>query len=357
MHTTKESLVRVGIDGLGRAGWHLHGGTLADLPEKYTVVGVSDPLMERHRDPRERFGCRCWTSLDNLLEDDEIELVIVAVPTHLHAEHAIRALEAGKHVLVEKPMAHSLAEADRMIEAAEKAGRLLTVNQNYRFTPDFVTIQDVLASGKLGRIILVRMAWHAYSRRWDWQTIKDLGGGQLNNAGAHAVDRALLLMGDAEPEVWCQTECTDLFAGDAESHAKILLRADSAPMVDIELTNACAYPQDEWLIMGTQGGLSGSYAELRWKYLDPDLLTPRQARREPTAARSYNQEELPWREVVCDLSTDPSAGHRKVYLNLYATLREGKPLAVTAESVRQQIAVLEICRESDGQWRTLPSRA
>jgi predicted dehydrogenase len=254
-------------------------------------------------------------------------------------------------------MAHSLAEADRMIEAAEKAGRLLTVNQNYRFTPDFVTIQDVLASGKLGRIVLVRMAWHAYSRRWDWQTIKDLGGGQLNNAGAHAVDRALLLMGDADPEVWCHTECTALFAGDAESHAKILLRADDAPQIDIELTNVCAYPQDEWLVMGTQGGLRGSYAELRWKYLDPDLLTPRRARREPTAARSYNREDLPWREVVCDLSMDPSAGHRKVYLNLYATLREGKPLAVTAESVRRQIAVLEICRASDPQWRTLLGRA
>jgi hypothetical protein len=158
-------------------------------------------------------------------------------------------------------------------------------------------------------------------------------------------------MGDAEPEIWCHTERTPVFAGDAESHAKILLRADDAPMVDIELTNACACPQDEWLVMGTQGGLSGSYAKLRWKYLDPDLLMPREALREPTAARSYNKEELPWREVICDLSTDPSAGHRKSYLHLYGTLREGRPLAVTPQSVRRQIAVLEACRASSPEWR------
>jgi predicted dehydrogenase len=308
-------------------------------------------MMERHREAEACFGCRCFQRLDDLLKDNEVDLVVVAVPSHLHAEHAIRALEAGKHVLVEKPMADNLADADRMIEAAEKAGRILTVNQNYRFTPDFVTIQDVLASGKLGRIILVRMAWHAYARRWDWQTISALGGGQLNNAGAHAVDRALLLMGDAEPEVWCHTESTPLFAGDAESHVKILLRAESAPMIDIELTNACAYPQDEWLVMGTRGGLSGSYAKLQWKYVDPELLAPREALPEPTAARSYNKEELPWRAVVCDLSADPSAGHRKGYLHLYAALREGKPLAVTPESVRRQIAVLEACRVSSPEWQ------
>ena len=104
--------------------------------------------------------------------------------------------------------------------------------------------------------------------------------------------------------------------------------------------------------MGTRGGLTGSYCQLRWRYLDPDLLAPRAPLREPTAARSYNKEKLPWREVVCDLSADPSAGHRKGYLHLHGSLREGQPLAVTAESVRRQIAVLEACRASTPEWRT-----
>jgi predicted dehydrogenase len=232
-----------------------------------------------------------------------------------------------------------------MIQTAEESGRILTVNQNYRYTPDFVTIQEVIASGKLGRIILIRMAWHSFSRRWDWQTIKETGGGQLNNAGAHAVDRALLLLGDAEPEVFCHSECTPLYAGDAESHVKIVLCTDDGPMIDIELTSTCAYPQEEWLIMGTQGGLSGSASCLRWRYFDPDQLPVRVACRESTPSRTYNKEELPWREVACDLSADPGAGHRKVYLKLYSTLRGGKPLAITAQSVRRQIAVLEECRE------------
>ena len=134
--------------------------------------------------------------------------------------------------------------------------------------------------------------------------------------------------------------------GDAEDHVKVILRAPGAPLIDMEFSNACAYPQEIWLVMGTQGGLAGSHAQLRWKSIDPDVLPARQLSREPTPDRSYNREELPWVEETCDLSKEGHrTNNRRLYHRLYATLREGAPLAITPGSIRRQIAVLEACRQ------------
>jgi len=340
-----DSIVPVGIAGLGRAGWSIHALTIEAMTDKFRVVAVCDPDQGRQAEARDRFGCRAYSEFARMLQDDEVELVVVAAPTPVHMDYSIAAMEAGKHVLVEKPMADRLSYVDKMIEAANQTGQLLSVNQNYRNRPDFLKVREVIESGKLGRIILIRIAWHGFYRRWDWQTLTEFGGGQLNNYGAHVVDWASLLLGDAEPEIFCHVERTPLYSGDAESHVKIILQADNRPMIDIELTNACAYPQEEWLIMGTQGGLSGSRQKLCWKYFDPELLPPRPVSRQPTPDRSYNSEELPWREETCDFSADLGWGYEKVYLDLYASLRQGKPLAITSGSVRRQVATLEKCRE------------
>ena len=343
---TSREVVRVGIAGLGRSGWGIHVASLEALPAAYRVVGVHDPNAERVAEAEARLGCRGYRDFSSLLRDDAVELVVVAVPSHLHADAAVQALRAGKHVLVEKPFAVDLAEADRMIAAARETGLVLTGSQNYRYMADFLTIRETIASGKLGRVIQVRIAWHWFRRRWDWQTLKAFGGGSLNNDGSHVVDQALLLLGDAQPEVFCRMERTGLSSGDAEDHVKVILRAPGAPLIDMEFSNACAYPQDMWLVMGTNGTLVGSHAGLRWKYVDPRLLPARPVSEEPTPDRSYNREELPWVEETIDLSKERHIdSNKRLYLDLHATLREHRPLAVTPESIRRQLAVLERCRE------------
>ena len=316
------------------------------MPDEYRVMAVHDPNEARTDEAQVRLGCRGYQAFSDLLADDGIDLVVVAGPSHLHAEAAIAALRAGKHVLVEKPFATDLDSTDRMIAAAQETGRVLTGSQNYRYVADFLTIREVIASGKLGRIIQIRIAWHWFRRRWDWQTLKAFGGGTLNNDGSHAIDQALLLFGDATPEVYCQMERTPLSSGDAEDHVKVLLHAPGATTIDLEFSNACAYPQDMWLVMGTSGGLAGTHTALRWRYVDPRLLPPRPVSAEPTPDRSYNREELPWIEETADLSKERHTdSNKRLYHDLYATLRAHQPPAITAESVRRQIAVLQQCRE------------
>jgi scyllo-inositol 2-dehydrogenase (NADP+) len=346
MSQTTQSPIKAGIAGLGRAGWGIHANAMAGLEEQFAIVAVADLDPARQQEAQERFGCRAYAEYDDLVADDAVELMVVATPSQLHAANTVQALQAGKHVIVEKPMAPSLAEVDEMIAAATETDQVLTVNQNYRYAPDFQKIQEVLNSGVLGRVIEIRYSIHQFRRRWDWQTLKEYGGGILNNHGAHVIDWAMLLIDDPEPEVFCHMEATPLYAGDADSHAKVVLKPASGPLVDIELTHACTYPQAHCLVMATQGSLVSDRGTVRWKFFDPDEAPSLVLDTQPTPDRSYNREELPWQEEVSHPADEGyGGGVIQLYRELYSAIREGAPLAITPESVRRQVSVLEKCRE------------
>ncbi|MEM1582027.1 MAG: Gfo/Idh/MocA family oxidoreductase [Candidatus Bathyarchaeia archaeon] len=336
--------IRVGIGGLGRSGWNIHAEIFEALSDKYQVIAVSDPIEERRREAVARFGCKSYPEFEHLIKDEEIDLVVVATPSHLHASHTIMALESGKNVVCEKPMATSLSEADRMIEASERTGNILVIFQNSLFAPDYLKVKEVILSGKLGRIILVKIYNHTFSRRWDWQTLRKFGGGELRNNGVHLIAQALEIIGDKEPEVFCDLQRA-LTLGDAEDHVKILLKAPNSPLIDIEMTRACAYPQDKWLVMGTRGGLAGTSSSLKWKYFNPETLPPRELEVEPTPDRSYNFESIPWFEEEWRLSEPYQSSGILFYKELYKTLRYGAPPPVPLNLARKIMWVVEKCFE------------
>ena len=204
-------------------------------------------------------------------------------------------------------------------------------------------------SSYLGRIVLVRIAYHSFSRRWDWQTLKKHGGGSLNNTCPHPIDQALVLLnirsdGDEMPKVNCVMDRV-LTLGDADDHVKIGLTGSGGLTVEIEVTSACAYPQDQWLVMGSRGGLAGSAKELKWRYVVPGELPERVLSEEPTADRSYNRDtDLPWKTGQWSVDSDQGPGAAGFYRDLYLSIREGRELPVTPESGRAQIRILGECR-------------
>ena len=296
-------------------------------------------------------GCRAHPDFAALLDDRDVELVVIATPSHVHAAQAMEALSRGKHVVCEKPMALSAADADRMIEAAERGSRLLTVFHNMRYWPDFLKVREVIGSGKLGRIVQIKLTMHRFTRRWDWQTVREFGGGALFNAGAHLVDLALQLFGPAEPHVTADLQHA-LSSGDAEDHAKILLRAPDAPTIEVEISNACAYPQDAWHVMGTAGGLRGTSQSLQWKWLDMSSLPQRPLDRSTAAAeRRFNREALHWQEESWSKTGEESPDYASFYDDLFSALRRGDAPAITPQSVRRTLSVLEKCRRAGGMAR------
>ena len=141
------------------------------------------------------------TELDQVLRDPEVEAVFVASPNGLHARHAVAALEAGKAVLVEKPMAADLAGAHRMVRAAEKTGGYLHVGHMWRYDIEATRIHDEIGNGAIGKVY--RTVSYGAHERWGpsgWFSDARLsGGGALVDMGVHAIDTARYLLGDPEP--------------------------------------------------------------------------------------------------------------------------------------------------------------
>ena len=316
-------------------------------------MAVTDTQDERCREAVQKLGCRAHAHPSALFADADVDLVVIATPSHVHATQVLEALRQGKHVVCEKPLALSVSDADRMIDVAREAGRVLTVFHNMRYWPDFAQVRDVTESGTLGRIVQIRLTMHRFARRWDWQTLREFGGGALFNAGAHLVDLALQLFGPNEPEVIADVQRTALSSGDAEDHAKILLRGGTdGRTIDVEITNACAYPQETWHVMGTAGGLRGTAQQLHWKWLDVAQLPNRPVERSTAAAeRRFNREALPWQEEQWTNDAPEERAYELFYEDLHRHLRGAGPLVITPQSVRRTLSVLEKCRESGGKPR------
>ncbi len=337
-----DGLIRVGIAGLGRSGWNIHAKTISTMTHAFQVCAVMDPSAERCDEAVHELGARAYRDFEGLIGDPDLDVIVVATPNRLHADQACAAMVAGKHVICEKPMALNTEDADRMIATSQQSGRLLAVFQNRRYEPHFLKVKNVIDSGVLGRIIQIRIEWNFFTRRWDWQTLKQHGGGSLNNHCAHLLDHAMQLFGDGEPEVFVDLK-RSLTLGDADDHAKIVLRGADAPTIDIETSSACAYPESRWHVMGTSGGLRGTMEKLEWKWVDWSTMPARKLSGGAAQDRLYPREEYDWQVTAWELPADAVAPPILFYRDLEAALREGKALFVTPASVRRQIAVLEQC--------------
>src|SRR5438270_10908055 len=143
--------LRVGLAGLGNAGFQVHGEVLRYLSD-VRLVAASDPVESRRAEAERRYGCRTVAAYEDLLSMPELELITIATPHPLHHGMARQALEAGKHVLVEKPMAMDAQQAAELVEAARRVGRLISVYQNWRYMPELTPIRALIDAGAVGRL-------------------------------------------------------------------------------------------------------------------------------------------------------------------------------------------------------------
>jgi scyllo-inositol 2-dehydrogenase (NADP+) len=341
-----ENRVKVGIIGLGRSGWDLHAATLEPHPQ-FQVVAVADPQSERRDEAIARFGCAAYETPQELIADSNVELVVVATPSHTHGPLAQEALAADKHVLVEKPFASSVAEADALVEAARQSGKVLTAYHIRRTHGDILKIREILDSGVLGPLHLVKIHIYGYVRRRDWQTLRKFAGGMLNNIGPHFIDLGLVLAGGEYHDLFADMRHL-VSAGDAEDHVKVVFRGRDGVVIDIEISNAAAVPTQlpNWTILGRYGALTGSLSHLDWKYYDPTTV-PERVADENTPQRSYEApEELPWVNLSAEIEDgDPQ---RLFYDELYAAVREGATPPAPPEELRTLIALFDECRTQSG---------
>lgn len=198
--------VKVGIIGCGGIATGKHLPSLIKV-EQVEVAAFFDISMERAQQAADKFGAPgaiVYDSYSELLANSDIEVVHICTPNDTHAEISIAALEAGKHVMCEKPMAKTAADARRMVEVAKRTGKKLTIGYNNRFRADSQHLKRVIEDGDLGEIYFAKA--HAVRRRGvpTWGVFLDeekQGGGPLIDIGTHALDLTLWLMNNYEPKV------------------------------------------------------------------------------------------------------------------------------------------------------------
>lgn len=343
--------LRVGIIGQGRSGLLIHAHALRLVPDLYTIAAVADPLPDRCAHAEKNLGCPAYPDYRRLFAHDNIDLIINASPSHLHVPITLESLAAGFNTLCEKPLARRAADADRLIAAARDSGRLLAIYQQSRFAPYFLKVKEVIASGVLGRIVMIKIAFNNFARRYDWQTLQEFDGGNLLNTGPHPLDQALNLMNPGRvPAITCLMDRVNTL-GDAEDHVKLIMSAEGKPVIDLEISSCCAYPLYTYQVYGAFGGLTGNTEQVSWKYYRPGEAPPLELVREPLPGPSYCRNELTWHEESWSASGadkdlfDSMA--LKFYRNLHEALTAGKPLAIPPEDVRLQIAVIEECHRQN----------
>ena len=344
-------VLRVGIIGQGRSGRNIHAEYLAKVPEQFKVVAVADPLQDRCQRAEQEMGCDSYVDYRELLQRDDLDFVVNATPSYLHVPISQEVLSAGFNVLCEKPLARYASEVDELIELSKSTGRLLAIYQQSRFAPYYQQVKKVIDSGVLGRVVMVKIAFNGFSRRYDWQTLQEYYGGSLLNTGPHPMDQALGLCGrEGMPEVWCQMDRVNT-CGDAEDHVKILLYGQGMPTIDLEISSCSGYSLYTYQVYGSQGGLSGNMSHIDWKYFKPEEAPEQQLIREPLPGPSYCKDELTWYEESWDVPKEQSdlfnSMAAQFYRNLHDAISNGAPLVVTPEHVRQQIAVIEECHRQN----------
>lgn len=317
--------LRTAVVGVGRIAWaHLTAiKNNPDLGELTAVVGVPQEA-ERTKELAAKFGAkRASNNLDEVLADPNIDAVVLLLPNHLHAPVGIKALQSGKHVLVEKPLSNSAREADEMIKAATQANRTLMVAQCRRYFPGAQEAKKRIA--ELGRpleiVHLLGVNVPTAQVDW-WKSAADTGGLVLGLNGPHVADTMCWLMGSAPVRVYAQTATLKKGHWEGEDQATVVMTFPDGSIGTGHLSfNMLPQVNERWII-GPNGTMRLTDDRTLWvgdKKVVDEKLTP------------YLEGDISFDNQFKEFAT---------------AIRDGRKPLTTAENVRPAVRVLEAALES-----------
>lgn len=341
-------MINIGLLGCGRiAKRHaelLGNGKIAGA----RLAAVCDVVPARARQYGEQFRVPAFGSMDDFLAHRELDVVAVLTPSGMHPGHAIAAAHARKHVIVEKPMALRLEDADAMIRACDDAGvKLFVVKQN-RFNVPVVKLRAALEAGRFGRLVMgtVRVRWcrdQAYYDHDDWRGTWQLDGGVLTNQASHHIDLLEWMMGEVDSvHARSVTALADI---ETEDTAVATLRFRNGALGIIEATTA-ARPKDlegSISVLGERGSveIAGfSVNKIRsWQFSEPVSDDA---------------------DVMENFSVNPpnvyGFGHQAYYEHVIGCLRDGSPALVDGLVGRRSLELISALYESIETGREVQMR-
>ncbi len=334
---------RAAVIGYGYAGRSFHS-YLIDSTPGLTLHGVASGSAEKRAQIEQEWGCRAYSSFDEVIADPLVDLVVLATPNDLHAPLASRAMEAGKHVVTDKPMAITLDEANAMVATAARTGRLLSVFQNRRWDGDYLTVRQLMDEGQLGNVRWIEMAWQRWGAPRGWRGEAAKGGGRLYDLGAHLLDQLLQLFPQPVAAVYCRLH-HDFAHTDVESHALITVHfADGATGV-CDLSSLSAIDKPRFQIYGDQGTFI--------KYgVDPQEEAMRAGQIDAAVNQPENDGRLHNGTTATLIPTVPGRW-RSYYENVRDAMTGKAALAVKATEVQRVMAVIDAAQRSAEQGQVI----
>jgi len=287
------------------------------------------------------------THVDEVIQDETIELIIVNTPNDTHYSFATQALEAGKHVVVEKPFSVTTAEAESLIALARKTGKLLTVFQNRRWDGDFLTIKKIVEAKLVGSIAEFELHYDRYRNYIEANTWKEEsapGTGILYNLGSHMLDQVLVLFGmpgEIDARIGIQRP-----GGKVDDYYDIRLQYNGFHAI-VKSSYLVREPGPRYILHGTAGSFI--------KYgIDPQEQALKEGKQPGSTSWGSEPKEL-WGKLnttleglhVESLVETIPGNYLTFYKNVYEAIREGKELIVKPEESRNVIRVIEACIESN----------
>ncbi|HLU21424.1 MAG TPA: oxidoreductase [Bacillaceae bacterium] len=343
--------LQVGLIGYGFAGRTFHAPVITSVPG----MNLKTVVERRSEYSKERYP---WVnvvkSVDELYADPDIDVVVVTTPSSDHVEFVRDALNAGKHVVVEKPFTATAAEADELIELAKEKNKVLSVFHNRRWDGDFLTIKEILQEGLLGNVMECEMHWDGFSPIVgdNWRDKAGPANGVFYDLGVHLMDQALSLFGTPKTilgDVQIQRE-----GGQSHDYFDVTLGYESNLKVILKSSRFVKSHGPRYVIHGDKGSFI--------KYgIDPQEVALINGESPATTPHWGQEPQEMWGKLQTTIGklnvdsvveTIPGA-YQNYYQNIYDHIKGNAELEVKPEEARLNIRLIELALQSSKEGRIL----
>lgn len=340
----KENKIVYGLISFGGMGkWHTE--ILENVPE-IELAGIYD-IKEEKRKLAEEAGFHTYETEEAMLADESIDVILVATPNDTHRPIALRAMEAGKNVIVEKPATLSLKELTELEDMAGKTGRFLTVHQNRRWDEDLLTVREILKDQTMGEIFRIESRVHG-SRGipGDWRKEKAHGGGMVLDWGVHLFDQIFRLTGERRLKTVYAT-LTNVTNQEVDDGFTAVLRFEGGleVLVEVGTNNFISLPR--WYVLGENGSAVVEDWDLSGKIVkafseEEKEIVPVRTAAGLTKTMAPRREDTIRVEELPRVPGDIADFHR----NVAAVLLRGEEPAVKLPEVKRVMRLMETVFES-----------
>lgn len=345
--TTQTKVINFATVGYGGMGSYHADHLVSDAGFKH--IGVYDISEERQKVAEEK-GHIVYATYEDLLADESIEAIIVATPNDSHKDISIRALQAGKHVVCEKPVTMNVEEYDEIIKVAEEEGRIFMVHQNRRWDPDFLLVRDLINDRAIGDVFHIESRVHgANGIPGDWRHLKEHGGGMLLDWGIHLLDQILWTVDSPIKNV--QSDLSYILGNEVDDGFTVHITFDNGvrALIEVGTTNFTTLPR--WYVKGNKGTAKIEDWDLSGEMV---IATGTNVEAKPSPIRAgvgLTKTMAPPVEGVTKKVAlpKPNLNYPTFYENFYAVVRDGAEPVVKNKEVREVMKLIDSLFETHAE--------